>query len=66
MNYEENKKCSYNELEAHKALCILRDYIEHYLFSDNCLRISSATKLDKAFNTIETFMEDAACDDWEE
>lgn len=63
MNYEENKKCPYNKLEARKALCTLRDYVEHYLFSDNCLRISSATALDKAFNTIETFMEDVSCDD---
>lgn len=63
MNYEENKKCSHNELEARKALRTLRDYVEHYLFSDNCLRISSATELDKAFNTIETFMEDVSCDD---
>lgn len=63
MNREENKKCSCNELEAYKALCILRDYVEHYLFSDNCLRISSAAELDKAFNTIETFMEDVSCGD---
>ena len=63
MNYEENKKCSCDKLEARKALCTLRDYVEHYLFSDNCLRISSATELDKAFNTIETFMEDVSCDD---
>ena len=63
MNYEENKKCSYNELEARKALDTFRDYVEHYLFSDNCLRISSATELDKAFNTIETFMEDVSCGD---
>ena len=63
MNYEENKKCSYDKLEARKALCTLRNYVEHCLFSDNCLRISSATELDKAFNTIETFMEDVSCDD---
>ena len=63
MNYEENKKCSYDKLEARKALGTLRDYVEHYLFSDNCLRISSAEELDKAFNTIETFMEDVSCDD---
>ena len=63
MNYEKSKKCSYNELEAHKALCTLRDYVEHYLFSDNCSRLSSAVKLDEAFNTIETFMEDVTCDD---
>ena len=63
MNYEENKKCSYNESEARKALCTLRDYVEHYLFSGYCLRISNAAELDKAFNTIETFMEDVSCDD---
>ena len=63
MNYEENKKCSYDKLEARKALCALRDYVEHYLFSGDCLRISSATELDKAFNTIEAFMEDVSCDD---